>query len=377
MKSIDGPAGAKLPDAGMLEALFTAAPIGIALHEATPPFRCIWHNSAALPLVDESLHRNGFQGIALGALFAPESTGDIERIFKGVCEAGAPLSIDEYQAIIPPDTTPRYFRFTVSPILIAESVESLLVMVLEISELVRSRDAAIANQEALRRREEEFRALVENSPEIIARLDGELCHLYVNPAIERVTGIPADHFIGRTDRETGLADPFANAWELTVRQVFETGRDQMVDFHFPGAARDRVFQARVAPEFALDGTVESVLVIARDVSESRRVEAEQAALYAELLQRERRLNELVERIILRRDDELDRMTTLSQLTAREQDVLRHLGHGYTNREIGAKMHISAGTVKNHVANILVKLNLRDRVQAAVEAARLGLLAQDS
>lgn len=62
-----------------------------------------------------------------------------------------------------------------------------------------------------------------------------------------------------------------------------------------------------------------------------------------------------------------------ELTEREREVLRLVGRGATNREIGEKLFISEGTVKNHVSNILARLGLRDRTQAAVYAAEVGLL----
>jgi DNA-binding NarL/FixJ family response regulator len=60
------------------------------------------------------------------------------------------------------------------------------------------------------------------------------------------------------------------------------------------------------------------------------------------------------------------------LTPRELDVLRLLAQGASNREIGEKLYISEGTVKNHVTNILTCLNLRDRTQAALYAKEKGL-----
>ncbi|MGE7765197.1 response regulator [Peribacillus sp. NPDC096540] len=60
---------------------------------------------------------------------------------------------------------------------------------------------------------------------------------------------------------------------------------------------------------------------------------------------------------------------LKNLTKREYDVLRNLGYGKNNKEIAATLSITEGTVKNHVSNIISKLELRDRTQAAVFAVR--------
>jgi DNA-binding NarL/FixJ family response regulator len=60
------------------------------------------------------------------------------------------------------------------------------------------------------------------------------------------------------------------------------------------------------------------------------------------------------------------------LTEREQAVLALLREGHTNREIAAELYISPSTAGVHVSNILRKLGVRSRVQAATLAAQLGL-----
>jgi DNA-binding NarL/FixJ family response regulator len=66
-------------------------------------------------------------------------------------------------------------------------------------------------------------------------------------------------------------------------------------------------------------------------------------------------------------------TTGQPLTARELDVLRFIARGATNREIATQLHLSEGTVKNHISRVLTRLGLRDRTQAALYAREHGLL----
>jgi len=61
------------------------------------------------------------------------------------------------------------------------------------------------------------------------------------------------------------------------------------------------------------------------------------------------------------------------LTERELDVLRLLSEGMSNREIGNKLSLTEGTVKNYVTNVLQKIGARDRTQAALRGRELGLI----
>ncbi|GAB1264076.1 response regulator [Aurantivibrio infirmus] len=61
------------------------------------------------------------------------------------------------------------------------------------------------------------------------------------------------------------------------------------------------------------------------------------------------------------------------LTPREREVIQYMAGGFSNREIGTAIHLSEGTVKNHVSSILAKLGVRDRTRAVIKALDLGLI----
>lgn len=62
------------------------------------------------------------------------------------------------------------------------------------------------------------------------------------------------------------------------------------------------------------------------------------------------------------------------LTPREHDVLKYMAGGYSNREIARAIHLTEGTVKNHVSSILSKLGVRDRTRAVIKALECGWLS---
>ena len=64
---------------------------------------------------------------------------------------------------------------------------------------------------------------------------------------------------------------------------------------------------------------------------------------------------------------------IEPLSDREQEILALIATGATNREIGNQLFLAEGTVKNHVTNVLGKLGVRDRTQAALKAKEMGLI----
>jgi DNA-binding NarL/FixJ family response regulator len=105
-----------------------------------------------------------------------------------------------------------------------------------------------------------------------------------------------------------------------------------------------------------------------DLLRAIRVVADGDALLAPSVTRK-----LIEEFARRPQPAAGKPKQLDSLTDRELEVLREVARGLTNAEIAQRLHVSETTVKTHVAHMLDKLDLRDRVQAVILAYEAGLV----
>ncbi len=122
----------------------------------------------------------------------------------------------------------------------------------------------------LHQREGEIRALLGVTPQpVIARFDHNLRHTYVHTSVTLATGIPPEAYIGKTSREMGMPNTLIDMWENTLQQVFATGKEETIEYSVAIPNRRWVYQSYIVPEFDLQGAVNSLIVITRDISEQR------------------------------------------------------------------------------------------------------------
>jgi PAS domain S-box-containing protein len=130
--------------------------------------------------------------------------------------------------------------------------------------LRRSQTELRRSEGVLRVREQEFRALVEHSPDLVARYDDQCRRTYVNPALARALGMEPDALVGT--KPVSLADmpPEQGAlYEARLRGVLASGEQGWIDV----VIGERSIQVRLVAEHGADGRVASVLAIGRDVTE--------------------------------------------------------------------------------------------------------------
>jgi PAS domain S-box-containing protein len=148
----------------------------------------------------------------------------------------------------------------------------------------RGQSSAAADLSASSESEELFRSLAEHTHDAIARFDRKLRHLYVNPVVEKVTGIAASAFIGRTNRDLGMPEENVALWGAKLRRVFASGQRRNFEFEYLSPEGARIYSTLLIPELDENGRVESVLSVARDITEAKWSEAAYRTLVDNSLQ---------------------------------------------------------------------------------------------
>ncbi|MDB5078538.1 MAG: hypothetical protein JWP00_462, partial [Chloroflexi bacterium] len=129
----------------------------------------------------------------------------------------------------------------------------------------------IKAQVALNQSEQEFKALVENSPDVIARFDRNARCLYVNAALERISRgrVTVEQITGKNFSEQDLTEYGMSDFEVEIKKVLDSGTRSSVEINSNIVGNEnRYFQVQFIPEFSLDGKeVVSVFTIGRDITD--------------------------------------------------------------------------------------------------------------
>ncbi len=158
-------------------------------------------------------------------------------------------------------------------------------------------------EEALLDAQEVFRALVENSPDIIARYDLNFRRTYVNPTYLKEAKIPKRELLQSTPVERSpLPEASAVALQELLQRVLKSGAAEAIDVAWPRPDRpDCYYNIYAFPEHGRDGQVVSVMTVSRDITERRRAEQERL-IHLRALESLDRVNRA-----MRETDDLDKM----------------------------------------------------------------------
>ncbi|WP_448570251.1 sensor histidine kinase [Trichothermofontia sp.] len=132
------------------------------------------------------------------------------------------------------------------------------------------------------RQNQDLKSLLENIPHIVARLAPQLSDqshsnpryefLYINSYIEKILPIKVTELINRTSEELSLPVNFLTTWNTSIDRVFTTQQEQQIEYTFTHEGKPQYWSARLVPEFAADGAVATVLVVACNVTDLKQAE---------------------------------------------------------------------------------------------------------
>ncbi len=127
----------------------------------------------------------------------------------------------------------------------------------------------VRSEHAMRRSQLELQTLADNIPDMLSRFDRDFRLVFMNAAVEKVTGLRKVDCLGKTKREMGTPEALCRLRETASRAVFGTRVEQVIEFELDGLLGIRHYASRLVPEFDADGRVEFVLEITSDVTERK------------------------------------------------------------------------------------------------------------
>ena len=230
-------------------------------------------------------------GVHLGNLFSGQFFFDDEPLDYEFFRAQAiRYGFDSVAYLAALEAAPRLSReFLASGmgyfIKLTELISRLSYSNLELARTLRERDSLM---ESLRESEERFRILSDNSPDCVALHDRELRHLYVNPTLRAISGLPEEAFLGKTVRDIGLPSELSSQLEALLQSVLESKGENSGEVRVTAPDGAHYFFWRAVPVPDASGAVTAVLAIASDITERKRSEAVLQSAHDEL---ERRVSE--------------------------------------------------------------------------------------
>ena len=170
-----------------------------------------------------------------------------------------------------------------------EVVESISVALVEALMSYKSRNQLINYEIKLKElvkkfkdSEESFRALAENSPDLIARIDTDFKYIFINFKVLELRGNYPDVYVGKSFEEAGISKKYAEMWRSKYQKILDTGELQNFEYIYPTKEGFKYFETTAVPEYNSKGKIESILSISRDITERKKRERQLKETITEL-----------------------------------------------------------------------------------------------
>ncbi|CAK0760688.1 two-component system, sensor histidine kinase [Gammaproteobacteria bacterium] len=194
----------------------------------------------------------------------PHDYPSFDEAVREAIEFGKPYVLD--LRIIRPDQTERTITTSCDPLVdVTGRVVKLRGSIYDITQR-KQMEHNLQESESL------YRSLVNNVPDYVMRFDQQHRHIFANDRSINSIGKTKEECIGKTHREIGFPDHLCDSWEHTIDRCFETKMLQTIILEWENVDEVKILELRAIPEFRQNNRVNTVLGIARDITESKHAE---------------------------------------------------------------------------------------------------------
>jgi PAS domain S-box-containing protein len=229
--------------------------------------------------------------------------------------------------------------------------------------------------ETQHQREQRLSLLIKQTPLGFIEWDVQAKVIAWNPAAEAIFGYRAEEVVGQ--RTTAFIVPDwvkPHTDKIWAALVSNTGGQRSTNENVTKDGRIITCDWYNSSLVDESGKVIGVASLVQDISERKRTEEQLSQAIQEVLQDASWFTQLVMEKLARIKNGSQANDALTELTERERQVLELLSTGASNKKIGARLGLSAQTVRNYVSHIYSKLNLRSRAEAVVWARERGIIS---
>ncbi|WP_378956597.1 ATP-binding protein [Pelosinus sp. sgz500959] len=146
-------------------------------------------------------------------------------------------------------------------------IEELSELRQQLKELTTPQIGHTQHNESIPPEEADFKTLVENSPDLIIRFNQSMEFLFANALAIEILGIPAEDYIGKTPTELKIKTNQLKLWKVHIENIFIKKQPSMFEGEFINyAGQHFYYHARLVPELATDGSIESAMCTIRNIS---------------------------------------------------------------------------------------------------------------
>lgn len=261
--------------AKQVEAILSCIPVGVIVYDSEA--NIIRKNSAAEKILEYP--REGFD------LSYNERLTTLLEVWDENGYRLKPEEMPAYKAAVEGETTinqvllfktrvrASWISVSSAPLMISGKHTGGVISMMNVTDLKKA-------EEALRHSREELKSITDNSPDVIARFDLSLRHMFINPYGEKVYGKSREQILGRTNDELGMPGDNVAFWNKIFEEVIDSGEQRNAEFEFDSPSLGHLqFHSVFVPERDSSGSLGSILAITRDITRVKEIEEKFRTLF--------------------------------------------------------------------------------------------------